>query len=352
MIGLFSPVLNVKAQYAGVCWSGGLIISSTLARPITNQATCTIAAGATLGGGRWWQSAGAPPPPNGPTPIPSGSINVPVNAVPQSISPPTTNYVLLAPLSDELKNEGFNYTDPNALGKYLNTMISIFIGLCAVLAVVMIVLGGIEYTTSELVHSKEAGKEKIKGALLGLLIALGAYALLNTINPDLLNSNVVIPGATVLVTIEGESLSDAVQSDGGPVPTGPTIACATGIVRTASGMLACGTIAQNLDSMINAARLAGHNITGGGYRTPERQRQLRVQNCNGNIDNSNASCRPPTALPGASRHNNGLAFDLKCSGTTIQTRDNACFIWLSRNASRFGLSNLASEPWHWSTDGR
>ncbi|KKQ33857.1 MAG: hypothetical protein US45_C0004G0018 [Candidatus Nomurabacteria bacterium GW2011_GWA1_37_20] len=82
-------------------------------------------------------------------------------------------------------------------GSYLNLMIKIFIGLCAVLSVVMIVIGGLEYMTSELISSKEAGKEKVTGALLGLLIALGAYALLFTINPDLLKSDINPPDATV-----------------------------------------------------------------------------------------------------------------------------------------------------------
>ena len=27
------------------------------------------------------------------------------------------------------------------------------------------------------------------------------------------------------------------------------------------------------------------------------------------------------------------------------------FRWLKRNAHRFGLYNLPSEPWHWSTNG-
>src|SRR3989344_3148463 len=81
-------------------------------------------------------------------------------------------------------------------------MIRIFIGLCAVLAVIMIVIGGIEYMTSELVSSKEQGKEKIQGALLGLLIAVGAYALLNTINPDLLNTNVKIDPEVIKVDLE------------------------------------------------------------------------------------------------------------------------------------------------------
>ena len=97
-----------------------------------------------------------------------------------------TTYELLAPLPKIDKI--FNPEETNALGKYLNLMIKIFIGLCAVLSVVMIVVGGLEYMTSELAHTKEAGKERIWQAVLGLLIALGAYALLNTINPDLLDT--------------------------------------------------------------------------------------------------------------------------------------------------------------------
>ncbi len=112
-------------------------------------------------------------------------------------SQPITEYKLLAPLpckegteacpTDELKN--FDVKSENSLGRYLNVMIRIFIGICAVLAMVMIIMGGLEYMTSELVSSKESGKHKITGALLGLILALGSYAILNTINPDLLKSD-------------------------------------------------------------------------------------------------------------------------------------------------------------------
>ncbi len=119
---------------------------------------------------------------------------------------PGTEYKLLAPLPNPNNSgtleEYFNPADPTgaALGKYLNMMIKLIIGISAVLAVVMIVIGGMEYMTSELISSKEAGKKKIQEALLGLLIALGAWALLNTINPDLLNTNVTIGQATITVT--------------------------------------------------------------------------------------------------------------------------------------------------------
>ena len=79
---------------------------------------------------------------------------------------------------------------PTNLSSYLNPMITVFIGICAVLAVVMILFGGIEYMTSELISSKEAGKERIRNALLGLLLALGAWTILYTINPNLLNSDI------------------------------------------------------------------------------------------------------------------------------------------------------------------
>lgn len=86
---------------------------------------------------------------------------------------------------------------------YLNIMINLIIGICAVLAMIMIVMGGIQYMTSELVSSKQAAKESITNAILGLLLALGAFALLNTINPNLLDIGLGnLPTATV--EVDGE----------------------------------------------------------------------------------------------------------------------------------------------------
>ena len=101
----------------------------------------------------------------------------------------TDSYGLLAPLPRVDNPIDVSSENESALGDYLNPMIRLIIGVAAVLAVVMIVVGGMQYMTSELAHSKEAGKERITNAVLGLLIALGAFALLYTINPDLLESD-------------------------------------------------------------------------------------------------------------------------------------------------------------------
>ncbi|MEJ0001711.1 MAG: hypothetical protein WDN09_00775 [bacterium] len=97
----------------------------------------------------------------------------------------TVTYTFLAPLSDQTT---FDAAQDNALSIYLNMIIKILIGIAAVLAMIMIVAGGIQYMTSGLVSSKEAGKHRITNAIIGLLLALAAYLILFTINPDLLKT--------------------------------------------------------------------------------------------------------------------------------------------------------------------
>ena len=103
--------------------------------------------------------------------------------------------------------------DSSAFSGYLNMMIKLFIGICAVLAVIMIVVGGIEYMTSELISSKEAGKERIRNAIFGLLLALGAWTLLNAINPNLLDSSLKnLTSVTVTVTADQANFAATEQT--------------------------------------------------------------------------------------------------------------------------------------------
>src|SRR5258708_2626628 len=83
----------------------------------------------------------------------------------------------------------FNPGSKTAFGVYLNILIKLCIGIAAVLTMVMIMIGGIEYMTSELVSHKQEGRERITNAILGLLLALGAYTLLFTVNSDLLSTD-------------------------------------------------------------------------------------------------------------------------------------------------------------------
>src|SRR3989344_2130674 len=77
---------------------------------------------------------------------------------------------------------------------YITKIIPFILGLAAVLAVVEIVIGGIEYAVTEAIDSKADAKDRIRQAILGLLLALASWLILYTINPELINLKLNIPG--------------------------------------------------------------------------------------------------------------------------------------------------------------
>jgi LAS superfamily LD-carboxypeptidase LdcB len=117
------------------------------------------------------------------------------------------------------------------------------------------------------------------------------------------------------------------------------------------GIVVDGSIAGQLDALLGAAEADGIALSGGGYRDPAAQRRLRAQNCP-SANSPASACSPPTAKPGASMHEQGLAIDFTYNGSLIQSRSNAGYQWLAANAGRFGFYNLPTEAWHWSVNGR
>jgi LAS superfamily LD-carboxypeptidase LdcB len=140
----------------------------------------------------------------------------------------------------------------------------------------------------------------------------------------------------------------------GPIgpPTGgyPAVSCPGGGSITVDGSLA-----HNLRAMLLTAWRDGVNLCGGGYRDRDQQVRLRAQHCGSSeyaiYQMPSGSCSPPTAIPGTSMHERGLAIDFQCAGQSMSGRSSACFAWMAAHAVEFGLYNLPSEPWHWSVDG-
>ncbi len=104
------------------------------------------------------------------------------------------DYVPLAPLP--VGEGGASLTRVTDAGQYIKGAFNLAIGIAAVLAIIMIVFGGIQYMGTESIGGKGAGLKKIKDAVLGLLLALGSYILLFTINPALTNFSLTIAGIT------------------------------------------------------------------------------------------------------------------------------------------------------------
>ena len=114
--------------------------------------------------------------PGNPTPTGSPNTN-------PSTGNPAGGYTMLEPLpflTGEVK-----------FANYLNAVFQILMIGGSILAVVMIVVGGVQYMTSDVLGTKEAGRERIKNAVFGLILLLCTYIILRTINPDLLTFKIL-----------------------------------------------------------------------------------------------------------------------------------------------------------------
>jgi hypothetical protein len=129
-----------------------------------------------------------------------------------------------------------------------------------------------------------------------------------------------------------------------------TVACAGGGSITVDSAMA-----PNLEAMLAAASADGLTLCGGGYRSPDEQIQLRIAHCGSSqyaiYEMPSSQCSPPTAKPGSSRHELGLAVDFTCNGSLIESHGSPCFEWLDAHGANYGFYNLPEEQWHWSDDG-
>ncbi len=140
------------------------------------------------------------------------------------------------------------------------------------------------------------------------------------------------------------------RAPGGPVPVSGSV----GGLTTVRGITVASSIAGQISQLLTASDAAGLRLSGGGYRSSQGQINTRRNNC-GTSDydvyqKPASQCSPPTARPGQSMHEKGLAIDFTNNGSLL-SRSNPAYGWLKQNAGRFGLSNLPSEAWHWSTNG-
>lgn len=167
----------------------------------------------------------------------TGEVNLP------NSGPSATEYSTepLAPLP------GFT-GNPN-LGQWLESLFTILIVIAGILALIMIIVGGITYITSESFGGKGQGKAYIINAIIGLVLALGAWVILNTINPNLAEDlNISIPTASLSIgDADYFSSSPLTNSSGtltgsGPLPN-------IGLVCPMSGGVSA--VPQIIDSFVN-----------------------------------------------------------------------------------------------------
>lgn len=116
------------------------------------------------------------------------------------------SYIPLAPLPFEGLNGGSTPSLPSYLQGVFNAVIIVII----VLAVIMIVFAGITHFFSVSATGKEGKRELAWNAVIGLVIALGSWLLLNTISPRLA-SNLSIQIPEVELTVDQQLYAEYEQ---------------------------------------------------------------------------------------------------------------------------------------------
>jgi LAS superfamily LD-carboxypeptidase LdcB len=126
-------------------------------------------------------------------------------------------------------------------------------------------------------------------------------------------------------------------------------------LSTVWGIRVHESIADKLLALLKASSRDGIRLGGGGYRSSTSQISLRRAHCGTSnwavYHKPSYQCRPPTARPGASMHERGLAVDFTQNGRALWSNTSG-YRWLKQNAAKYGFRNLPSEPWHWSVNGR
>jgi hypothetical protein len=179
LVGLLGPVVKINAAILGTC----VITPTSTGFPQTtvnmSEADCQNFLNGVVGGGTkvWTPSGGSSE---------SGGSSQPVVGNYQPLSPlPGTTVGVCDPNIT-------NPPDPNCettLSTYIPGLFKLLIALAGALAIIMIVIGGVQYLSTDAISGKSEGKERIENAIIGLLLAIGSYIILNTINPGILTLN-------------------------------------------------------------------------------------------------------------------------------------------------------------------
>lgn len=96
---------------------------------------------------------------------------------------------------------------------YIDALYALAISVAALIAVIQIVIGGAQYMMDDLITSKSAAKERIKNALIGLLIIIAAALILTTINSNLTNLEINAP----VIEIDNSSPTSTPGTVGGAI---------------------------------------------------------------------------------------------------------------------------------------
>ncbi len=224
LCGPNSPVENCpNPRFAAyLCDTGKIVCNDVPSNPYSNPNAFSCTGAGPMGPpapGSPTSPAPTTPAPTTPTPTPDPTVPLgpPAPTTPTTVNSEKATYQLLAPILDESGNEVKTAEFPT----YLRYMFIILISLASVIAVLMIVFGGVKYMTTDAYTGKQEGKEIIKRTLGGMILIIASWLIIYTINPN---------------TVKLDATKGSIQNvkDGTP---GKPVSNGTGINKDPGGQL-------------------------------------------------------------------------------------------------------------------
>lgn len=163
-------------------------------------------------------------------------LTFPILSFAQSTNTQNGTYTLLAPIGKWITGPFDMKT--TGLVDYLQAAFIVGIGIAAALATLMLVICGTRIVaTAGSVSAREEAKRCIGNAILGLLLAIGSWVLLNTINPAIVATSVNTPVSDTSLTLPVAPPSSTYSSY--EWQPGPTCPSRTGYVVIPQGDAMC-----------------------------------------------------------------------------------------------------------------
>ena len=103
-----------------------------------------------------------------------------------------SGFVPLAPIPGLNDSIGSTVSSAN-LATFLNQLYIYLIGASAILAVIMIIWGGLQISTQDSVSKQGEGRQRIQQALFGLVLVLSPVLIFTIINPKILDLSLALP---------------------------------------------------------------------------------------------------------------------------------------------------------------
>jgi len=113
---------------------------------------------------------------------------------------------------EPLPNGPTSYTGSTNLSAYLSQMYRIAVTVGGLLAVVFLVVGGIRYMLAEAGIKIQDAKDQMYKAVWGLLIVVGSYLVLWSINPALVQFNLSLPNSPTTTATNTVTTNTATQT--------------------------------------------------------------------------------------------------------------------------------------------